>query len=96
MDIVMLVLAALATHRVSFMVSQEEGPFGIFTTLRGRFDPDQRTWVGRGLNCIKCVSFWVGLLVAALLPQSGSISYILTALALSSAAIGYQKWTERR
>ena len=96
MDWLMFVLAALATHRVSFMVSSEEGPFGVFTKLRGALDPDQRTWVGRGLNCIKCISFWVGWIVAAFLPQSGWASYIVTALALSSAAIGYQKWTERR
>ena len=54
-----LVLCTLATYRVTRLVTIEEGPFALMRKLRGVADPDQRTWVGRGLACPWCVSFWI-------------------------------------
>lgn len=54
------------------MLAMEEGPLGIFDAVRVRLDPEQKTWLGRGLNCPLCVGFWVSLVVSAvLLPWSG-------------------------
>ena len=55
-----LIVAALATYRIVRLVIGEEGPFGLAQKLRNVADPDQRTWIGRGLNCPWCISFWVG------------------------------------
>lgn len=62
-----LAIAALATYRVVRLVAVEEGPFALMLKLRGALDPDQKTWIGRGLACPWCISFWVApvLLYAA-------------------------------
>ena len=54
-----IVLSALATYRVVRLVAIEEGPFALSQKLRNVADPDQLTWVGRGLACAWCISFWV-------------------------------------
>lgn len=90
-----LILAALATWRVAYMITTEEGPFSLFTTLRGALDPDQRTWLGRGLNCVFCVSFWAAWPMLALaLTWWGQ--FVVTGLALSTGAIALQTWMFRR
>lgn len=66
----LFVLATLATYRISRMLVMEEGPFGIFSTIRGAIDPSQKSWVGRGIACIVCVSFWVSLVIALLIGAS--------------------------
>ena len=55
-------VAALATYRISFMIGQEDGPFDLFSRLRGKVG--QREWYGRGMHCTLCISFWVSLLAA--------------------------------
>jgi hypothetical protein len=55
-----IILSSLATYRIVRLVAVEEGPFGLAQKLRNVADPDQRTWVGRGLACAWCLSFWIG------------------------------------
>ena len=61
---------ALAAYRVTRMVWIEDGPFDIFSKLRGliygRFGDEH--WITRGLNCPFCISFWVALVVVFLPP----------------------------
>lgn len=90
-DPLTLLLAALAVYRISRMVSDEEGPFSIFTKLRALVPPD--TWVGRGLECIMCVSFWVALPVALWL---GGALWPLTWMALSSGTVLIRKWEQKK
>ncbi len=89
MDIFYIVLAALATFRVSRMIALEEGPFSLFSKLRDRFT--QRTWVGRGLACPMCLSFWVALVFAAWWVWPATFAniglFIVAFLALSGAAV---------
>lgn len=56
-------VALMAAYRLAFMISREEGPFSVFASIRGRLDPNQQTWIGRGLNCAACVSVWTSLLM---------------------------------
>ena len=59
-DLTTFLLLALAVYRLSHMVTNEEGPFELFATLRDALGGNQQaTWVGRGIVCILCVSFWV-------------------------------------
>jgi hypothetical protein len=90
-DPILFIVASLATYRLARMVTQEEGPFGIFVRWRGAIDPDQETWVGRGVNCALCVGFWIAL----------PMSYAVTGLtwlwpivwwATAGAAALLQKW----
>lgn len=62
--ILTLILATLATYRISYMIAQEEGPFGMLLAIRERIDPSQSSWLGRGVRCVACVSFWLSLLAA--------------------------------
>lgn len=59
-----LLICGLAVYRISRMIALEEGPFGLFVSLRERVDPFQHSWLGRGLNCPLCISFWAGIGVA--------------------------------
>lgn len=65
-----VVIGAIAAYRVSYLITREEGPLGVFALLRERIDPHQKTWVGRGLNCVLCVSFWVTLAVSIIIGVS--------------------------
>lgn len=64
------VIATLAAYRVAYLITREDGPADVFAWLRGHVDPNQRTWIGRGLNCILCVSFWVTGAMALVLGAS--------------------------
>jgi hypothetical protein len=42
------------------MITDEEGPFGIFSSIRRALGGEsQKTWLGRGIVCHWCVSVWV-------------------------------------
>jgi hypothetical protein len=87
-----LLLAALAVYRLSRMIADEEGPFSVFAKLRGRFPPND--WIGRGLECIMCVSFWVALPIALYIDWSWTAP--LTWLALSAITVLIRKWEQKR
>jgi len=70
MNLLTVVIGAMAAYRVSYLITREEGPLGVFALLRERIDQHQRTWVGRGLNCVLCVSFWVTLAVSVIIGVS--------------------------
>lgn len=88
----LLLIAALATYRLARMVAWEEGPGAVFTRLRGRIDPDQATWIGRGLNCPLCVGFWIALPITLLLvPFDWSVLFVWWAVAGAQAVLQKQE-----
>lgn len=60
----LFVLVTLAVYRVARIIAMEDGPFDVFARIRGAIDPNQRAWIGRGLNCVLCISFWIAGLAA--------------------------------
>lgn len=66
MTAIQLGLAILAVYRVAYMIAKEDGPFDALAWIRGKIDPMQHTWIGRGLNCVLCLSWWLSLVVFAL------------------------------
>lgn len=78
-------LLGLAVYRVAHMVATEDGPADVFSRFRYRVG--QRTWIGRGFHCPLCISFWLGFIVAALLPWAGWWWYGAQALALSGVTL---------
>ena len=89
------VIAALATFRISVALAEEEGPFGIFRAWRGALDPDQTTWLGRGVNCVFCVSFWVALPFAVLIePDLWRVPLVWFALA--GAVVLIRRWEQKK
>ena len=87
LDGLTIALSALATFRLYRLVAIEEGPFGLSTKLRGIADPDQRTWVGRGMACAWCITFWLAPLTVY--AASYAVGYILVAGLAVSALVGF-------
>ena len=96
---VTLLIATLATYRVVRIILIEDGPFNVFVKLRGRLDPDARTWLGRGMQCVWCLSFWVAPALVVL--ATDTIGFLLVSgLAVSAlASVGmtygpptYDRW----
>lgn len=54
------VLLALAVFRVANDIANMDGPFDLYTRVRGwvleRFGPD--SWQNQGVNCPICISWW--------------------------------------
>lgn len=104
---IVLLLAALATYRLTLLVSKESGPFDMF----GRF----RTWAGVKFDqysnpystgqlsemilCPYCTSVWIGIGVTILVGAAlylhllTLISFVLLPFALSGLAVFFFKWT---
>jgi len=86
LDSFTIVLSALATYRLYRLVAIEEGPFGLSAKLRGIADPDQRTWVGRGMACAWCITFWLAPLTVY--AASYAVGAIIVAGLAVSALVG--------
>jgi hypothetical protein len=94
MNGILFIAGVLACYRVARMLALEDGPSDLFATVRGRFDPQQATWVGRGLNCPLCIGFWVALVVAALIGAGSWQSFILLWLAVAGGQVVLHKVVE--
>jgi hypothetical protein len=88
MNLTILIVASLAAWRIARMIAIEEGPFSIFARLRGAIDPNQKSWIGRGLGCMACLSFWI----AGLLAWAAGMTW-LEWLGIAGLALIIQRWT---
>jgi hypothetical protein len=65
-----VIKVALAAARLAYLVTKEDGPFGVADALRqtviARFGTD--SWQAAGITCPVCVSFWLAA-VAWLFPD---------------------------
>lgn len=96
---IVFIAAVLATWRASLLVTDEEGPFGAFQWIRDHLDPYQKTWLGRGLSCTWCVSWWAGLVAAGWLWAFGYLDAALIPIwwfGLSGGAILVHNTLTRR
>lgn len=101
MDSIVLIIAILATWRLSAMLSYETGPFNIFIWFRELFgivhnDFGEKVGVpelffAELLDCVWCVSVWVGFVVAVALYFYPVLVWILLPFALSAGAIIVEK-----
>lgn len=60
-------VAVLASYRIAHAIAREEGPRSVFANIRGRLDPNQETWLGRGITCAACVSVWTSLVIVLMI-----------------------------
>jgi hypothetical protein len=72
MNWLILLISALATYRLSLMLSSEEGPLAIFARMRRKVPP--KTNPGRGIRCFMCWSVWVVAAVTLYLLWLGTIT----------------------
>jgi hypothetical protein len=83
-----LLISALATYRLSLMLSSEEGPLAIFARIRRKVPP--KTNPGRGIRCFMCWSVWIAAAVTLYLLWLGMITKEILPLywfAVSGAAV---------
>lgn len=84
-----IILAVLSTYRVSRMMALEDGPADVFSLMRERVG--QSSWIGRGLHCCLCLSFWLSWLAVLLLPLQNVSEYVLAALGIAGAVVVIHK-----
>lgn len=84
-----VILAALATYRVARMIALEDGPMDVFSSMREAVG--QKSWVGRGLHCVLCISFWLSWLVSLLLPFNSWQEYLLASLGIAGVVVALHK-----
>ena len=93
-----IILAIFATYRIALMLATEEGAFEIFYQIRARIDPEQKTWVGRGLNCPLCIGFWIAGLFALLIAHQDATvhrsEFVLIWFAIAGGQVLLQKASE--
>lgn len=94
-------ILALATFRITSLLVDEDGPFGLFFKLRYlvgvRKDQNGRIYgkntIATGLICLWCTSVWIGIAwaVTYFVFPDGTI-LVAMPLALSSGAILVDRW----
>jgi hypothetical protein len=57
-------LATLATYRMAHDLVDAEGPFRIYELWRNLFLSNN--WLGRGVRCYVCMSFWTAFVFAVI------------------------------
>lgn len=103
-----MLLAALATWRLSNLLVNEAGPFEVFDWLRAQFDvrwqvetqehylrPGSNNEVGKMLLCVYCTSIWAALFFVALTLLLPGVAFVVTAiLALSAVSCVLARYME--
>lgn len=89
-----MVVSALAAYRVARMIAYETGPFALFARARRHIDPQQKTWVGVGLNCPYCLGVWSSLISFGLLQytQTSIVHFLVYVLAIAGIQTIIQSW----
>lgn len=87
-------ICVFAIYRVSYMIAQEEGPFGIFAFIQGK-TAKQSNWFERGMNCLMCISFWLSLLASLYLSQS-VVQFFLYWFSIAGGVLVLHKWLNKR
>jgi hypothetical protein len=82
-------IKALATLRLTILITEEYGPFSVSYNLRKRIaevyesDPERWEWVYEGINCFWCVSFWAGICISTLCGRSPLYGMALSAFSMA-------------
>jgi hypothetical protein len=77
-----LILATLATWRVTHLLVNEDGPGDVVVRLRRRAGSG---WAGALMDCFYCMSFWVAVAVVSMMTRSRRPAPVLW-LAVSGGA----------
>jgi len=107
MTIELILLALLATYRLTLMLNSEAGPADIFERLRTRLgvtydqysNPQGTNWISEGVLCFYCLSVWMGfavtlvILLAWLAGRMEIALFVLLPFAISGGAVFLKKWT---
>ena len=97
MDSLTLIIAILATWRLSAMLSYEAGPFDVFISIRelagiihddlGQTNIVPPVFWAELLDCVWCLSVWIGVVIAIVLYWNPVFVWLLLPFSLSAGAI---------
>ena len=100
-NIYIFLVAILATWRISALLSYEAGPFGILEWIREKVgiihdDEGEKIAVhdnifAQVLDCVWCISVWIGAFVTIWIWLSPVFVWFLLPLAFSAGAIMIEK-----
>jgi hypothetical protein len=94
MTVFWFAIATLTTWRASRAITQEDGPWDVFSRIQERVG-GSKNWIGRGLGCPLCVGIYVALAFVLiglpLLPIDGWRSFLLIWGGISGGAAVIQK-----
>ncbi len=72
-------LSVFAVYRIALMLANEEGPFSLAEKfrrgVRQRTEGKPAEWIARGVECPRCMSFWLSAVAALILVQRGYIPH---------------------
>jgi hypothetical protein len=87
-DLLLLILAILATYRLSRMIAMEDGPFDLFRLLHQALDETlgEDHWITRGWSCPYCLNVWIAMF-AALLVSSFYLPFPLVWFGVAGGAM---------
>lgn len=102
----LLLIAALAVYRLTYMLNAEAGPGDIFGRLRARVgvkydqysNPQGTNWISEGILCFYCLSVWIAFAVTVLvaigiiLNRLDLALWVLFPFAISGGAVFLKKW----
>lgn len=101
--ILLVILAILATWRITYMVQNENAPGAVFAKLRKKLrvgeynDHSIKPGSFRDLmQCFKCLSFWAALPWALYIGWGSWQLVVLLLLAIAAGAIFLQDYAEKR
>lgn len=77
-----LLIAVLATWRVTHLLANEDGPADIVVKFRKLFGP---SLLGQLMDCFNCLSFWVAAPIALFVSRR-PVEWLMSWLALSGGA----------
>jgi len=83
-----MVLAVLATWRVTHLLANEDGPAAIIARLRERLG---HGLLGKLMDCFQCLSLWIAAPMALFFAEN-LLDWLLGWLALSGAACLLQRF----
>ena len=69
----LIVVIGLLAYRLGVLLAEEEGPFRLAERWRNCWLRDD--WMGRGVRCVGCVSFWLAA-IALWLPNADVPGYL--------------------
>lgn len=92
-------ILALATWRLSSLLSVELGPFNIFDRLRAACGVELdaqggmvgTNWFARGLICVWCASVWIGVVLGVAYWLWPDVTWVVLPFALSAGAVIVQE-----
>ena len=84
-----LVMAVLATWRVTHLVANEDGPADTIVRFRGLLG---QSLVGQLMDCFNCLSLWIAA-PAALFISRRPLEWFVAWLALSGGACLLERWS---